>query len=106
MKDDLELAACTPHTLHEEGFNVSADLPYGLEVKHVRASLNAYLNFLGFINQQLHTRGLQRFEQMLMPANFSSIVGEFMGATLPKFCPTLAKNNYHNGHRAGRSLCG
>lgn len=33
-----------------------------------------------------------------MPADFSSMVGEFMGVTLPKFCPTIAKNNYHNGH--------
>ncbi len=33
-----------------------------------------------------------------MPANFSSIVGEFMTATIPKHCKTLVKNNYHNGH--------
>jgi hypothetical protein len=35
---------------------------------------------------------------MLMPANFSSMVGEFMGASIPKYCPSLAKNQYHNGH--------
>ena len=98
MKEDLELKACTPHPLHGEGFNFSADLPYGLEVDHVRSSMNAYIDFLGFINQQLNTRGLQRFEKMIMPANFSSMVGEFMGVTLPEFCPTIAKNNYHNGH--------
>ncbi len=33
-----------------------------------------------------------------MPANFSSVVGEFMGTNLPKHCPTLRKNTYHNGH--------
>ena len=33
-----------------------------------------------------------------MPANFSSIVGEFMNLTLPKYCATLVKNQYHNGH--------
>ena len=33
-----------------------------------------------------------------MPANFSSMVGEFMSATIPKYCKTLAKNTYHNGH--------
>lgn len=33
-----------------------------------------------------------------MPANFSSIVGECMSAAIPKYCPTLAKNQYHNGH--------
>jgi hypothetical protein len=35
---------------------------------------------------------------MLMPANFSSMVGEFMSSTLPKYCPTIIKNKYHNGH--------
>ena len=33
-----------------------------------------------------------------MPANFSSLVGEFMSATIPKYCPTLVKNQFHNGH--------
>ena len=57
-----------------------------------------YLDFLGFVNQQLNTRQLPRLESFLMPANFSSIVGEFMSATIPKYCATLAKNTYHNGH--------
>jgi hypothetical protein len=35
---------------------------------------------------------------MLMPANFSSIVGEFMSTTIPRHCTTLVKNKYHNGH--------
>jgi hypothetical protein len=35
---------------------------------------------------------------MLMPANFSSMVGEFMTTILPKHCATLVKNLYHNGH--------
>lgn len=33
-----------------------------------------------------------------MPANFSSMVGEFMNITIPKYCSGLAKNRYHNGH--------
>jgi hypothetical protein len=37
-------------------------------------------------------------ETFLMPANFSSIVGEFMNMTIPKYCKNLAKNRYHNGH--------
>ncbi len=34
----------------------------------------------------------------MMPANFSSIVGEFMSSTMPKYCKTIVKNRYHNGH--------
>ena len=33
-----------------------------------------------------------------MPANFSSIVGEFIISSIPKHCPAIAKNQYHNGH--------
>lgn len=33
-----------------------------------------------------------------MPANFSSIVGEYMNMSIPKRCKTLIKNRYHNGH--------
>jgi hypothetical protein len=56
------------------------------------------LDFLGFTNQQLHSRRLARLEAFLMSANFSSIVGEFMATTIPKYCSTLAKNRHHNGH--------
>jgi hypothetical protein len=46
----------------------------------------------------MHTRDMERLEAMLMPANFSSIVGEFMNSGIPKHCLTLVKNQYHNGH--------
>lgn len=57
-----------------------------------------FIDFLGFINQQLHTKQILRLESFLMPANFSSIVGEFMNMSIPKHCPDLVKNQYHNGH--------
>ncbi|MEH2255871.1 hypothetical protein [Nostoc sp.] len=34
----------------------------------------------------------------MMPANFSSMVGEFMISNIPKYCSNLVKNQYHNGH--------
>ena len=60
--------------------------------------MDDFLEFLGFINRQLRTKEIPRLESFLMPANFSSMVGEFMSATIPKYCKTLAKNTYHNGH--------
>lgn len=33
-----------------------------------------------------------------MPANFSSIVGEFMSMSIPQYSSGLVKNQYHNGH--------
>ena len=94
----LEAAACVPVPLDPNGFNPATVMPYGLTTHHVKAALNEFLDFLGFINGQMNTRSLTRLEAMLMPANFSSIVGEFMSASIPKYCPTLVKNNYHNGH--------
>ncbi len=93
-----ELASCTPVPLSPQGFNKQVVLPWGLTTTHLRKTMNDYLDFLGFLNQQLNTRDLPRLESFLMPANFSSMVGEFMSAILPKYCTTLVKNTYHNGH--------
>ncbi len=96
--NDLERAACRLAPLSADHFNAKAVIPYGCDVSHIRAAMNDFLNFLGFINLQLNGKGIPRLESCLMPANFSSIVGEFMTATIPKHCATLAKNLYHNGH--------
>lgn len=60
--------------------------------------MQEFLDFLGFINQQLNTKSLPRLEAFLMTANFSSLVGEFMNMSIPKYCKTIVKNKYHNGH--------
>lgn len=57
-----------------------------------------FIDFLDFINEQLSTKSIPRLEGFLMAANFSSIVGEFMNISIPKYCPSLVKNQYHNGH--------
>ena len=107
-----ELTACTPISLNSGGFNKNVVLPCGLTTSHIRRAMADFLDFLGFLNQQLHTRDLPRLEAFLMPANFSSMVGEFMSASIPKYCRTLAKNSYHNGHpdlipkgKFGRDAC-
>lgn len=94
----LERAACTPERVTASGFNPKAVLPYGLSTEHVRLSMLDFLGFLGFVNQQLNTREMERLESIVMPANFSSIVGEFMSSRIPRHCPTVVKNTYHNGH--------
>jgi hypothetical protein len=98
MSPEMELVACTPHSVSANTFNPETILPYGLSVGHLQAAMNDFTNFLGLINLQLHSRKIERLESMLMPANFSSIVGEFMSSSIPKHCHTLAKNQYHNGH--------
>ncbi len=77
-----EQQACIPQPLHASGFNAEANLPYGVKTEHIRSAMRDFLDFLGFINQQLYTREIARLEKMLMPANFSSMVGEFMSAAI------------------------
>lgn len=57
-----------------------------------------FTEFLRTVDSELVRKGMARLEEMLMPANFSSMVGEFICSNLPKHCSTIAKNAYHNGH--------
>ncbi len=98
MNTNPEISACTPHPLQPNGYNPDAKLAYGLQVEHIRSAMSGFLDFLGFVNRELHARDIQRIETILMPANFSSMVGEFMAVSIPHDCSTLAKNGYHNGH--------
>jgi len=93
-----EEQACTALPINEHSFNSSCALPYGLTVKHIKAAMIDFIDLLSFINSQLYTRQTPRLETILMSANFSSIVGEFMSAAIPKYCDSLVKNRYHNGH--------
>jgi len=98
MTNDAEKITGAPESLNDDGFNANAKLPYDLRVEHIRAAMNDFVGFLGLINQQLVAREMQRLETIVMPANFSSIVGEFMAVSIPRYCATLVKNHYHNGH--------
>ncbi len=96
--EDLERAACTPAPIASSGFNTHAVIPCGCKIHHIRQAMSDFLDFVGFINEQLNTRQIPRLESFLMPANFSSMVGEFMTVAIPKYCRSVIKNKYHNGH--------
>ena len=97
MPKDI-LPIWTPEPLDPKGFNARAKIPYGVTVEHIRKGMQEFIEFLGFVDGQLCGKEMLRFEEMLMPANFSSMVGEFMGASIPKYCKTVVRNKYHNGH--------
>lgn len=98
MMNEREIQACTPVAVNPAYLNPDCVLPYGLTTEHVHQAMSDFTEFLGFINQQLRTKQIPRLESFLMPANFSSIVGEFMTMSIPQYCPGLVKNQYHNGH--------
>jgi len=57
-----------------------------------------FTDFLRTVDSELVKTGMARLEDMLMPANFSSMVGEFVATSLPRHSPGVAKNRHHNGH--------
>ena len=93
-----EKDACLPIPVAPSKFNEEAVLPYDLEVEHIKQAMDDFVEFLGIVNDQIFRKGIHRLERLLMPANFSSLVGEFVKASIPKYCPTLVSNRYHNGH--------
>ena len=97
-QEQLEATACNPEAVRIEHFNPNAVIPHGVTTNHICGAMNEFIGFIRMVNQRMHENGTPRFESILMPANFSSIVGEFMSAGIPKQCPTIVKNHYHNGH--------
>jgi hypothetical protein len=95
---DFETLACTPKAIDPAGFNRAAILPYGLTTDHIAGAMTDFLYFLRLVNTGLHSEKIARLEAIMMSANFSSLVGEFMNAGIPKYRKTLVKNKYHNGH--------
>ena len=79
-----EAAACQPIPLNLKGFNSKAQIPFGLKPDHIKSAMQEFIDFLGFVNASLSTKQIPRLGSFLMMANFSSIVGEFMGAAIPK----------------------
>lgn len=96
--EKTESRACQPLEINAVGFNPDVALPYGCKTEHIHSAMNDFLSFLGLINGLLKKKKMARLESFIMPANFSSIVGEFMATTIPKYCENLARNQYHNGH--------
>jgi hypothetical protein len=96
--DVLDDSSWLPKPVDPAGFNPSAAIPFGCGVEHIQAAMTEFQSWLSFVNASMMSKQLPRLETMLMPANFSSIVGEFMVSTIPKHCPGVVKNAFHNGH--------
>lgn len=87
-----------PAPIDKDGFNPKARIPFGATTEHIRAAMQDFIEFLTVIDTQLHAKGMGRLENLLMQANFSSMVGELICASIPKHCKTVVKNRFHNGH--------
>ena len=98
MGNARRTAYVPPVAVRAECFNAGCELPYGLSPDHIRAAMDDFVGFVHQVDSRLYRSGMAPLGSMLMPANFSSVVGEFIIARLDAHCPTLTKNRYHNGH--------
>jgi hypothetical protein len=96
--EQTDLTFCVPEQPSFDDFNPRANIPFGVSVEHIFHAMVEFTDFLRTVDTELVRKEMSRLEDMLMPANFSSMVGEFIVSNLPKHCPTIAKNAYHNGH--------
>jgi len=78
--------------------NQNSVLPYGVKPEHVLAAMDDFTMFLSIVNVSLTEQQLPRLESICMPANFSSIVGEFVSSALTKHSAGIVRNKHHNGH--------
>lgn len=91
-------ALVLPEPPDEDGFNPRAEIPLGVTGEHVYAAMQDFYEFLKLIDSQLHSKGMDTLEGVMQQASFSNLVSEMMVAGIPKHCPTVVKNRYHNGH--------
>ena len=98
MPVDADFASSLPENPSLKHFNPHAVIPNGVSIEDVCSAMQDFTEFLRTINTELLRKGMVRLEDLLMPANFSSIVGEFITTALPRHCASIVKNKYHNGH--------
>jgi hypothetical protein len=93
-----KVKCCSPEVPSFPDFNSQAVIPFGVSVEHIFRAMLDFTDFLRTVDTELVRKNRLRLEDMLMPANFSSMVGEFIAANLPLHCDGIARNTYHNGH--------
>lgn len=93
-----KLRCCIPEVPSFSDFNSQAEIPCGISVEHIYRAMLDFTDFLRTADTALVRKNMLRLEDILMPANFSSMVGEFIASNLPLHCSGVARNTYHNGH--------
>jgi hypothetical protein len=81
-----------------ERFNQNATLPFQLRLKDFELAMQDVYDFFYDVNALLTSKGLQRLDDMLRPANMSGLLSDMLTASLAKHSRTLVQNRYFNGH--------
>ena len=81
-----------------EKFNQNVTLPFQLRLKDFELAMQDVYDFFYDVNTLLTSKGLQRLDDMLRPANMSGLLSDMLTASLAKHSRTLVQNRYFNGH--------
>ena len=85
-------------TVDPSGFNPKANLPFELRLKDFELAMQDVYDFFGDVNESLGSKGLERLDDMLRPANMSGLLSDMLTTSVAKHSRTLTQNNYFNGH--------
>lgn len=79
-------------------FNPDFGYPYELRQIDFESAMQDVYDFFHDVNTHLRSKGLQRLDDMLRPANMSGIITDMLTASVGKHARVLVPNTYHNGH--------
>lgn len=79
-------------------FNPKAELPFQLRLGDFEIAMQDVYDFFADVDTHLLSRGLQRLDDMLRPANMSGTISDMLTASMGKHSRSLVPNNYPNGH--------
>ena len=79
-------------------FNPNLEYPYELRQIDFQGAVQDVYDFFHDVNTHLRSKGLQRLDDMLRPANMSGIITDMLTASMGKHARVLVPNMYHNGH--------
>ncbi len=79
-------------------FNKAVFLPFELRLDDFQIAMQDVYDFFYDVNVHLTSKGLQRLDDMLRPANMSGTISDMLTASIGKHARVLVQNRYPNGH--------
>lgn len=85
-------------TVDVKRFNDALVYPYELRQLDFQVAMQDVYDFFYDVNTHLRSKGLERLDDMLRPANMSGIITDMLTSSMGKHSRVLVPNRFHNGH--------
>lgn len=79
-------------------FNPNFQYPYALRQLDFQVAMQDVYDFFEDVNAMLGSKGLQRLDDMMRPANLSGTISDMVTDSIAKGARGLVPNQHHNGH--------